>query len=206
AEQLNLGDNGLTDRSYNIHRWYRPTWGRYSQDDPLSISPVRGSVATTALHYTYAVGSPLAYVDRLGLYTVLGDPGVAAEIDQAVQLLEQTLGKGPCCAGGFGDKILSRLHDPGLIIEWNEDLAAHGDCGFTPLKGAVGFDKRIQLSSLSRDCCGHGSPGAYSMASIILHELRHLPFGTETAAYNLGGDCFGCQVPAKFRIKGKKYD
>jgi hypothetical protein len=27
AEQLNLGPNGATERSYNIFRWYRPTWG-----------------------------------------------------------------------------------------------------------------------------------------------------------------------------------
>jgi len=36
AEQLNLGLNGATERSYNIFRWYRPKWGRYSQPDPLS--------------------------------------------------------------------------------------------------------------------------------------------------------------------------
>jgi hypothetical protein len=44
------------------------------------------------------------------------------------------------------------------------------------------------------------------MASVILHELRHLHFGTDTSAYNLGNDCFGCQVPAKYRKKGKKYE
>ena len=38
AEQLNLGPNGMTERSYNIFRWYRGGWGRYSQGDRF-ISP-----------------------------------------------------------------------------------------------------------------------------------------------------------------------
>ncbi|HEV7242603.1 MAG TPA: hypothetical protein VGQ36_25460, partial [Thermoanaerobaculia bacterium] len=35
AEQFNLGPNGATERSYNIFRWYRAGWGRYTQADPI---------------------------------------------------------------------------------------------------------------------------------------------------------------------------
>ena len=35
AEQLGTGANGVTERSYNIFRWYRGEWGRYTQADPI---------------------------------------------------------------------------------------------------------------------------------------------------------------------------
>ncbi len=60
AEQLNLGSNGATERSYNIFRWYRPTWGRYTQTDPVGLS--------VGLNlYQYGLGDPLLMTDPLGL-------------------------------------------------------------------------------------------------------------------------------------------
>jgi hypothetical protein len=41
AEQLGLGENGVTDRSYNVHRWYRGEWGRCTQADPINILLLR---------------------------------------------------------------------------------------------------------------------------------------------------------------------
>jgi RHS repeat-associated protein len=60
AEQLGLGANGVTERSYNINRWYRAGWGRYGQADPLGLRVVTNL-------YDYAMGNPLYYVDLLGL-------------------------------------------------------------------------------------------------------------------------------------------
>ncbi|HEX3529965.1 MAG TPA: carboxypeptidase regulatory-like domain-containing protein, partial [Thermoanaerobaculia bacterium] len=60
AEQLGLGANGVTERSYNIHRWYRGGWGRYSQADPM------GARAYWDL-YGYVGSKPLTATDRLGL-------------------------------------------------------------------------------------------------------------------------------------------
>jgi RHS repeat-associated protein len=78
AEQFNLGSNGLTDRSYNIFRWYRPSWGRYTQSDPiglLSEGPVgigRPRVGQPKLLYIqnlygYAAENPLSLRDPAGL-------------------------------------------------------------------------------------------------------------------------------------------
>jgi RHS repeat-associated protein len=61
AEQLNLGQNGATERSYNIFRWYRPNWGRYTQPDPLGI---RESGDTNP--YRYAQDNPLSFYDLTG--------------------------------------------------------------------------------------------------------------------------------------------
>ena len=60
AEQLNLGNNGLTDRSYNIFRWYRSTWGRYSQADPIGLL---GGLNLLA----YGLDDPLDNIDSNGL-------------------------------------------------------------------------------------------------------------------------------------------
>jgi RHS repeat-associated protein len=57
VEQLGSGANGVTSRSYNIHRWYRTEFGRYSSPDPLSGTG----------RYTYADDNPLSRFDALGL-------------------------------------------------------------------------------------------------------------------------------------------
>jgi RHS repeat-associated protein len=38
AEQLELGANGATERFYNVFRWYRFGWSRYTQLDPLGFA------------------------------------------------------------------------------------------------------------------------------------------------------------------------
>jgi RHS repeat-associated protein len=70
AEQLGLEANGVTDRSYNVHRWYRGEWGRYTQADPLGL---RGGVDL----YSYVLANPLRYTDPLGLYLPESHGGLA---------------------------------------------------------------------------------------------------------------------------------
>ncbi len=69
AEQFDSGDNGLTERSYNNARWYRPQWGRYTQPDPLRIG-----VKSTNL-YRYAKDDPGILMDPSGLYPIPGGLG-----------------------------------------------------------------------------------------------------------------------------------
>jgi RHS repeat-associated protein len=63
AEQFDSGDNGLTERSYNNARWYRPQWGRYTQPDPL------GALVTFQL-YTYSHDHALETTDPSGLIPI----------------------------------------------------------------------------------------------------------------------------------------
>jgi RHS repeat-associated protein len=61
AEQLGVNaQNGVSDRSYNIARWYRGSTGRYTQIDPLRE---RGEPNP----YAYARLNPLSFSDPYGL-------------------------------------------------------------------------------------------------------------------------------------------
>ena len=63
AEQFNLDLNGLTERSYNVFRWYRANWGRYTQADP-AWSPFGIDELN---NFVYALNNPVDLADPLGL-------------------------------------------------------------------------------------------------------------------------------------------
>jgi len=72
AEELALGANGVTDRSYNIHRWYRGEWGRYTQADPLMAGGYDGTINAdfsqlVSNAYVYVEDNPEYLTDPLGL-------------------------------------------------------------------------------------------------------------------------------------------
>ncbi len=52
--------NGMSEREYNIFRWYRPNWGRYAEADPVGLD------ADVDL-FSYAKGTPVRFVDPYGL-------------------------------------------------------------------------------------------------------------------------------------------
>jgi RHS repeat-associated protein len=62
-------DEETTERDYNIFRWYRPGWGRYTQKDPLRLRPQRfGLLMLPASNpLAYARANPLGLVDPRGL-------------------------------------------------------------------------------------------------------------------------------------------
>jgi RHS repeat-associated protein len=56
---------GSGELSYNVHRWYRGGWGRYTQADPLD--ELRASEPNL---YRYARANPATFSDPLGLWSV----------------------------------------------------------------------------------------------------------------------------------------
>jgi RHS repeat-associated protein len=104
AEQLNLGPNGATERSYNIFRWYKPGWGRYTQPDPIGLlggtNPFR-----------YANDNPLSWIDPNGLAPCQKDASLAGCEGQ---------GSGCCVAKCIDDLrfslCLKREFRPGLTL------------------------------------------------------------------------------------------
>ena len=55
------GEGGSGEREYNIFRWYREGWGRYTQADPL------GFEASDLNLYRYAASNPVIMTDPFGL-------------------------------------------------------------------------------------------------------------------------------------------
>jgi RHS repeat-associated protein len=82
SEELNLSadGNGASERFYNIFRWYRPSWGRYSQSDPIGLV---GGENT----YRYSEDDPVSNLDPSGLKTCRCD----RRIDDTLSALTPTL-------------------------------------------------------------------------------------------------------------------
>lgn len=53
----------LAIAAYNIFRWYRAGWGRYTQADPIGVTQFQNLFA-------YVAGNPLSFIDPLGLFAV----------------------------------------------------------------------------------------------------------------------------------------
>jgi RHS repeat-associated protein len=60
-------NDGTSDTSYNVFRWYRPAAGRYTQADPLGVVPTPLGVQHL---YGYAEANAVSRVDPLGLYSI----------------------------------------------------------------------------------------------------------------------------------------
>jgi RHS repeat-associated protein len=58
------------EENYNVFRWYRAGWGRYTQADPLAVLG-RSSRAAIEI-FTYGRDNPTTTIDPLGLYTTSG--------------------------------------------------------------------------------------------------------------------------------------
>lgn len=62
-------NDGTSELSYNVFRWYRSGWGWYSQADPLLRFSTRSELH---LDFAYALLNPARRIDPLGLFTVSG--------------------------------------------------------------------------------------------------------------------------------------
>lgn len=69
------------EENYNVFRWYRAGWGRYTQADPLGITK-------TLSVYDYAQNRPAVLIDPQGLQatqsTLSGDPFMQPCCDKAL--------------------------------------------------------------------------------------------------------------------------
>ena len=65
-----LGRKTRPTNGNNIFRWYRSSFGRYTQSDPIGVG---GGTAAGLNHlYGYAEDNPLTYSDPRGLYSMAG--------------------------------------------------------------------------------------------------------------------------------------
>jgi len=121
------GQEETGDTSYNIFRWYRAGWGRYTQADPIGLEGGRNL-------YLYADARPTATFDRLGLSPSNPEycrrlleriQNLQKKIDQRVgELAEDPLGLPEAAQGDGARPSLSRRGHRHLIDIDKAQLAA----------------------------------------------------------------------------------
>lgn len=174
---------------YNIFRWYRSTWERYTQAD-------RGGALSKANLYTYVDGNPVRWLDPNGLYRVEPPNGPRSEeINRAIfDLYRRLSARRPCCGAETAQRLMNFLSLPNLVFEYDSSLAT---CAQVPTES---IDPNLGPDSERRIIIGAGmwTPRCQCpLASVILHEMAHAAFldAGETGPDAIQRQCYGCDQP-----------
>jgi RHS repeat-associated protein len=191
------------DENYNVFRWYRTGWGRYTQADPIGL--LTGQLSGLNHLYAYADARPINSIDPRGLFATSGcTPDEAALLKAAAQLAGDAIADGKCLgcskkkASEWKNKINSTTYHC-LSEAEQQVLGTYGPstCGFagTPQATYTGKDVTFTQNGLTNH---NGNPflGCGCMQGALLHEIAHLmgyPDGdTETGAKGLAYKCIPC--------------
>jgi RHS repeat-associated protein len=99
-------DPNQPERAYNVFRWYRSSWGRYGQADPIGLT-----VGSSTHLYSYVDGRPTFARDRLGLVSS------AADCPQGV-----------CCTPAAMKQELDKAWQYALMHQKDYDWSLEGSC------------------------------------------------------------------------------
>lgn len=175
AEQFDTQTNGVTERSYNIFRWYRSAWLRYSQSDPLGL---RASLNG----FEYGRQNPLMFHDALGLLS-FGQScrGFEAMIQLAAR--EAVRGIANCLQCDEAGRVNSELLSSNIEC----DLTNFSLCGSNPRFGGI----VITGAALA------GLDGCPCLEALLAHEAVHgalQPWwdNSEGQAEVIENRCFNC--------------
>jgi len=189
GQEAVYGDEG---HSYNIFRWYRPEWSRYTQADQYGVGG--GSMSDLNQLYGYAADNPEGNTDPLGLYNVVPPGGSqAADVNQAMADIMRKLNSPTSCCGPLANKVKKALSDPTLTIRISPWLMG---CGFTPGSVIPGINTIfVGTKAWGKGCCYGGAPGMNALASTLLHELVHAATHSASEALPRAAEknCYGCK-------------
>jgi RHS repeat-associated protein len=165
---------------YNVHRWYRSAWGRYTQGDPILIDePLNPQEPDW---YAYARDNPLRFKDRRGLTSYSGfSPEQKTAMENAVKKALDKLSS-TCCAGEAGPALRELFGKAKFIFDPNTR-----DCGW--VNGAGVFTKKVRIGKNAFnaiDCC--------ALESALTHEVNHLRWkrSGDKESYKIEKEWFGC--------------
>jgi len=115
AVQHEIG-SALNGIIYNMFRWYQPSWGGYTQADPVGLD---GGINL----YRYAAGNPLRFTDPNGLRAKIDDGRLRRYYDHF---------KG--CFPLFQQIVIPFEEPGGVTVEVKEvGLGSPMDCNYVPL-------------------------------------------------------------------------
>jgi RHS repeat-associated protein len=148
AEQFNLGSNGSTERSYNVFRWYRAGWGRYTQSDPIFERSGLKKFPEPGL-YSYVDGNPIMWDDPLGLQSS-GAPTIQCDGKGNYEVVNTNH---KC------DRECTQVHEETHIRDWKrrygENSCRNKKRGYLPIGGS-GYDDFLKRSECSAYAVGYG--------------------------------------------------
>ncbi len=118
---------GVEER-YNIARWYRSGWGRYTQADPIGL---RGGINL----FAYGKNDPIRMLDPLGLVVVNNN---------GTEIFHGTL-----------DEVVSACHGlnvKGCVLGWNDRVRCNCECsgGYYHAKVSLTFGYRVWYATSTR--------------------------------------------------------
>jgi RHS repeat-associated protein len=186
AEQLNLGTNGATERSYNIFRWYRTAWNRYTQSDPAGgFDSDRGLSRSVANAYGYARGNPLLQVDPTGEFSVDFDSSCrrlpSNQQEHLADAVESAIAKlpfAPPCAA----KPLQRF-----TVHCG---SCSGYCGHAGYAMFFGGKICLNVEAAFNGQCGSGPA---CLGATLFHEMMHACGGATLSRGKTERTAYGCQ-------------
>lgn len=162
------------ETAYNIFRWYRGGWGRYTQSDPAGF---QGSGLTL---FQYSFDNPVSNYDPHGAI-VLGPNQDCPRFAPAREALQKKTKDKKCCnffKGQFGKNLKDLIDSPTPIVVKKWPLTDPNALAETPCNAA-------QEIWLKPEMCGKVSwLGGGNLTKILLHELAHV------------ADCAGQKYPA----------
>ena len=164
------------EKYYNVFRWYRGAWGRYTQADPIGI---RGSLNA----FGYGNQAPVVNTDRLGLWALdKSCKGFEATITAAMtSAVAGIAGCGLLCSDSA--KLLDELMDATIKCDLND--VEH--CGTNPPGSSITLGAPALAQSKQCPC----------MEALLAHEAAHGALqswwdSSEGIPEIIENRCFGC--------------
>jgi len=160
------------EENYNVFRWYRSGWGRYTQADPIGLS---GGIN----NYIYASASPIQNQDPLGLYAIVRD---VEEIPMA-HIRGTCPGLGSACTLGYRAIMLCDCDCDGSVAV---TLKISGRMYVYPgnpraLGNARPFDRSVRdaASAVAHEWGWHLDAGIRFVDPFIREFERRAPFSSQ---------------------------